>query len=302
MALRNWLAMHNYNVPAADGPVIDQYVAEGFNFLALKLVPGMGINTMKPVRVTTMGATPNLPLRMVAVGSGAIVPITLWVLGEGRYDTVNMPSFQIDPTQLVWDWDTSDSNYSVLKQNLFTNSNNSGWLIEAGEPYSMFQLQSELQYLVEGNPVGSGYADAMGNNAAQNFADDMTTLFAGLNPTSTWITRFEGALSHAALSADLQVAAASNQTQVPRTFQVLNTTGTPPVCPLVTPCSNGTGAGGSGVGGPGVGGSAGNNSGLNGPSCATHSSSRHGSSGDLVSGALVVAGIALARRRRRRAI
>src|SRR5262249_31046757 len=35
LALRNWLAAHGYAVPAADGPVIDAYTAEGFNFLAL---------------------------------------------------------------------------------------------------------------------------------------------------------------------------------------------------------------------------------------------------------------------------
>jgi hypothetical protein len=119
MALRNWLSMHGYNVPATDGPVIDAYTAEGFNFLALKLVPGMGVNAMRPVRVTTMGATPSLPLRMVAVGSGAIVPITLWVIAEGRYTTANMQSFTVDPGQLVWDWDTQSSNYAQVKQTIF---------------------------------------------------------------------------------------------------------------------------------------------------------------------------------------
>jgi len=38
-ALRDWLAMHQYNVPAQDGPVIDKYTAEGFNFLAGPLSP-----------------------------------------------------------------------------------------------------------------------------------------------------------------------------------------------------------------------------------------------------------------------
>ena len=51
-------------------PVIDAYVAEGFNFLALKLVPGQGVDSMRPVRVTTPGAAATLPLRMVAAGTG----------------------------------------------------------------------------------------------------------------------------------------------------------------------------------------------------------------------------------------
>jgi MYXO-CTERM domain-containing protein len=284
MALRNWLASHNYNVPAADGPVIDQYVAEGFNFLALKLVPGMGVNSMKPVRVTTSGATPSLPLRMVAVGSGAIVPITLWVIAEGRYDTVNMPSFQLDPTQLVWNYDAQDSNYTTLKQNMFTASNNRGWLVEAAEPFSMYELQSQLSGLVQTDPVGSGYADAMGMNAAQNLADDMTTLFAGISETSAWVTRLEGAIAHDALNADLVIAASSDQSQVPRYFTAMKTTGTAPVCPAPTPCGA-YGGGGSG------------NVGLSGESCAM--STQDGERGTLLGGVALLGALAIARRRRR---
>ena len=247
MALRNWLATNGYNVPATDGPVIDAYVAEGFNFLALKLVPGQGVSSMRPVRVTTPGATPTLPLRMVAVGSGPIVPITLWVVAEGRYDTTNLPSFQVDPSQLVWDWDTQESNYSALKQSLFTKSNNRGWLVEAAEPFSMYTLQSQLSYLVQSDPVASGYADDMGLNADTNLADDMATLFAGIPDASMWVTRFEGELSHAALAADLQIAASANQSQVQRFFQLTQSIGTAPACPVQQPC------GGGGVQTPGFG-------------------------------------------------
>src|SRR5262245_42455064 len=38
-ALRNWLTMNGYNIPADIAPVIDAYVGEAFDFLALKLVP-----------------------------------------------------------------------------------------------------------------------------------------------------------------------------------------------------------------------------------------------------------------------
>jgi hypothetical protein len=285
MALRNWLASHNYNVPAADGPVIDQYVAEGFNFLALKLVPGMGVDAMKPVRVTTSGATPSLPLRMVAVGSGAIVPITLWVIAEGRYDTVNMPSFQLDPSQLVWDYTAQDSNYTTLKQNMFTASNNRGWLIEAAEPFSMYELQSQLSSLVQTDPVGSGYADAMGMNASQNLADDMTTLFAGISETSAWVTRFEGAIAHDALNADLVIAASSDQSTVSRYFTVTKTTGPAPVCPAQTPCGA-YGGGGSG------------SVGLSGGTCGM--SGQGDESRTLLGGIALIGALAVARRRRAR--
>jgi len=292
-ALTDWLTSNGYNITASDAPVVAAYVSEGFNFLALKLVPGEGVSAMRPVRVTTTGATPTLPLRMVAVGTGVLTPVTLWVLAEGRYDTVNLPSFQIDASQIVWDWDTQESNYATLKQAGFTKTNNTGWVVEDAEPFSMYELQSQLSNLVATNPTNSGYADAMGNGGAEALADDMAVLFAGIPDSSMWITRFEGDLSRAALGADLEIAAASDQSVVQRILQATQTTGTPPTCPPVTPCGGGAGGFGT-TGGNGLG-FMGNTSGSSsGAGCAVT-----GSGGDdaLFGSAALLAAFVLVRRR-----
>jgi hypothetical protein len=294
-ALTDWLTMNGYNISAADAPVVAAYINEGFNFLALKLVPGAGVSSMRPVRVTTQGASPVLPLRMVAVGTGVITPVTLWVLAEGRYDTVNLPSFQIDPGQLIWDWDTQSSNYAQLKLAAFAQTNNTGWLIEDAEPFSMFTLQEQLSELVASDPVSSGYADPMGMGADQALSDDMTTLFAGIDPSSTWITRFEGQLSRAALANDLQIAAASDQSIVQRQLTVTLTTGSEPTCPPPAPCEGGEGGFGGSTGagwsfwGNGTGG------GTTSGGCTTNG---HDSSSALFGTAAVMAALAFARRRR----
>lgn len=288
MALRNWLADHGYDIPAADGPVIDAYTAEGFNFLALKLVPGQDVSAMRPVRVTTQGASPSLPLRMVAVGTGAITPINLWVIAEGRYDTVNLPSFQVDPSKLVWDWDTQSSNYSALKQDIFAKSNNKGWIVEAAEPFPMYLLQQQLQYLVQTDPANSGYTDAMGTDPMANLADDMSTLFAGIDPTQAWVTRFEGELSRSALTDDLKIAAATDQSTINRYLTAVQTTGTAPSCPVVT-CGGTGGASGAGWGFWG--------NGSTGQGSCAASTGERGSA--LFGTAALVAALAFVRRRRR---
>jgi hypothetical protein len=38
-ALENWLAAHGFDLPASIAPIIDAYVAEGFDFIALRLRP-----------------------------------------------------------------------------------------------------------------------------------------------------------------------------------------------------------------------------------------------------------------------
>src|SRR5262249_50813476 len=101
-ALSDWLTTNGYAIPADIQPVIAPYVSAGFDFLAMKLVPGASVSAMQPVSVTTPGASPVLPLRMVAAGVGVTVPITLFVVAEGRYQPTNFPSFTIDASQIVW--------------------------------------------------------------------------------------------------------------------------------------------------------------------------------------------------------
>ena len=72
-ALTKWLTDRGFQIPASISSVIKSYVDEKFDFLAVKLVPGRGVQSMRPIRVTTPGASPALPLRMVAAGTGSIV-------------------------------------------------------------------------------------------------------------------------------------------------------------------------------------------------------------------------------------
>ncbi|MCC6553349.1 MAG: DUF2330 domain-containing protein [Polyangiaceae bacterium] len=235
-ALQAWLASHGYNVPADITPVISTYVTEGLNFLALKLVPGMGVDAMRPIRITTPGASATLPLRMVAAGTGAITPITLWVLGEGRYEPQNFPSFEINPGQLVWNWDEQRSNYAELKQAGFDATNGAGWLIEAGEQVSRYSIEYPLQDLIQYDPASSGYVDDSGATPAEELQADLEKLYGGIPDGSLWINRFHGELTRPALADDLDLQASADQSYVNRYFEATQAVGTPPECPPAPPC------------------------------------------------------------------
>jgi hypothetical protein len=239
-ALQTWLADHGYNLPADIAPVVDTYVNEGFNFLAMKLVPGKGVDSMKPVRITTPGATPVLPLRMVAAGTGANTPITLWVFGEGKYEPSNFGQFTIAADDVVWNWDTSESNYAVLKQQGFDTSSGSAWLIESAEPTSHFSIENVIQQVVDFLPEQSGYGDLDGTGAAEDSAEDLAALYGAIHTDSLWVTRMHGELPRAALGVDLRIAASMDQAPVPHIYYATNTTGTEPSCPP-DPCGGGAG-------------------------------------------------------------
>lgn len=252
-ALTAWLTMHGYAIPTDVKPIIAAYVGEGFDFLALKLVPGMSVTAMKPVRVTTPGASPVLPLRMVAAGAGVTVPITLFVVGEGRYEPANLPWFTVDASKLVWDFATNSSNYKKLRQDGFTASAGKAWLIESAQPTSEPQITSDITQLVTIDPMHSGYADSMGNGAPKAAQDDLATLFGGINASSLWITRLLAELPRTSLSTDLTLGAAASQMSVPNALAAAKYINAPP-CPCGTATGTGSGTGGtSGDGTTGVG-------------------------------------------------
>jgi hypothetical protein len=128
-ALNAWLQMHSYNVDPATQPIIDAYVAEGFDFIAIRLLPDKGVREMKPVRVTAPGASPTLPLRMVAIGTGATVAVTLFVIGEGRWEAESFPNSQVPVDLVAWDFKTSTSNYPELRaQTLKAADGGTAWI------------------------------------------------------------------------------------------------------------------------------------------------------------------------------
>lgn len=256
-ALEMWLINHQYTVPPDVQPIIDDYVAEGFDFLAIKLVPGKDITSMQPVRVTAPGAGLTLPLRMVAAGTGQTTPITLWIAGEGRYKPTNFPSFTIDESQLVWNWDTQSSNYKQLKQLGFDATAGHGWLVESAQslpPSSA--IGSSLLFMAENYPEQSGY-DLDPTTALDLCTQDLNALYGTLDPNAFWLTRITAELPRESLVDDLLVGASMDQSPVSRILFASLTAGTPPECPPQQPCSgpSGTGATGGSGGAGGQGGS-----------------------------------------------
>ena len=129
-ALRSWLQAHGYAIPTSVEPVVDGYVNEGFDFIALRLLPDCNVRSMKPVRIVTPGADPTLPLRMVAAGVGAFVGLTLYVIGEGRYHPQNFPDATIDYGKLTWNRTTNRSNYQELIADGMRQGGDRAWVTE----------------------------------------------------------------------------------------------------------------------------------------------------------------------------
>ena len=249
-AINAWLAKNEFVIPPDVTPIIDAYVAEGFDFLAMKLLPHQGIQAMRPVRVSMPGAALSLPLRMAAIGTGAAVGITIWVVSDGRYEPQNFPFFHIEDSQLVWDFQTSSSNYTTLRASNEAALGGRGWEIE-----SSIELNEKLisnlilsggttsgrgatntatapasdDYLavatpgIDGSDAGAEAGSA--ETAEQVRNDDLTALFAGLGGPNVRVTRVRSDIAHSAMTTDLIFQASADQTELSNVRTATQSTG-----------------------------------------------------------------------------
>jgi hypothetical protein len=257
-ALEKWLSDNGFSIPADVQPVVDKYVGEHFDFLALKLLPGKNVTDMRPVRVTTKGAGSVLPLRMVAAGTGATVGITLWVLGEGRYEPQNFPTFFIPTDDIAWDWTQGKSDYVDLRTAKAAAANGRAWESEssttlypqqiqnavirtyyggypgsptpydpdAGTPLDPQEASAQIDYLPVKDQQGT-----VTKTAVQARQDDLDTLLHGISDASARVTRIRADLAHAALDADLVVTASKDQSVLSNVRQLTKEIGQP-LCPI----------------------------------------------------------------------
>lgn len=268
-ALNDWLKTRGYVIPDDVKPVISAYVAEHFDFLALKLVPGTGVQAMRPVRVSTSGASTVLPLRMVAAGTGAKVGIVLWTVAEGRYEPQNFPFFSIKANELEWDWTKSASNLADLRTDRENTFGGRGWELESSVAFSNADMRNAITngYCQPyrggyGGYYGGGYGGGAGAPASyggtpcsrgqNNYeaedagpgapprtkevvaAEDLETL-VGAIPKNVRITRFRASLAHQALDQDLVLSASTDQSLLDAAREVTREKNQP-ICPVYAGC------------------------------------------------------------------
>jgi hypothetical protein len=225
-ALRNWLTDHGYVLPAAIAPTVDAYIAEGFGFLAIKLVPKAETSRMVPIRIAFDGASPVLPLRMVAAGTGAVVGLKLWVLGEGRWEAKNFPNGEIATRDLVWDFGAMASNFGTLENALFKSEPRT-WITETSDDFGRSRFFSGL-------PAGTT-TDTTGTVFAKD-TDETEIEKAFPGRTHLTVTRMFAQLPQNALVEDLKLQA-SLGARIPVSRQAPNKVGS---CGVIYECcSNG---------------------------------------------------------------
>lgn len=273
-----WLRANKYVVPTELEPMLQKYVDEGFDFVAVRLRPGVGVHAMRPIRVSFKGAYPSLPLRMVRAGVGDNVGIKLFVVADGRWQTANFPTLAIDPKMLTWDFSAGRSDYVTIRGKESAKFDNRAFVVESSidmtssaipyEPAPGYpdppKADADIPAVDSGAPsdaASDGDLDAASSDADLDAATDAPVVDtappeydAGEKPnvdpyasdtevafgtyTMRRVTRLRADLPSRYLDVDLVLEADENQSALLPTLQV--TKGINEVC-----ASNGGGSGGS---------------------------------------------------------
>lgn len=82
--IRDWLATRGYDIPAASLPLLDDYVAAGQRFVALRLRNDATSGEIQPITLAFGGVAPCLPIRLTAIATAPTLPITAYFLADAR--------------------------------------------------------------------------------------------------------------------------------------------------------------------------------------------------------------------------
>lgn len=247
-ALTAWLVENGFQIKPEEKPIIEEYVKEGYDFLALKLKPNEGVNSMRPVRVSTQGASLSLPLRMAAVGTGAKVGITIWVVAEGRYEPKNFPFFRIEDSELTWDFSRGASNYTDLRTQKEAQFAGRGWELQSSLSVSPQTIKTTIEnggsnggFGPQGGAATNDYlpiepdGQNPGKTAEEVRAEDIADLFVGMKSTNVRVTRIRSDVAKTAMNVDFYLQASSDQSEISNVRNLTKYTNLQ--CPVYNNCS-----------------------------------------------------------------
>lgn len=177
--LITWLRDNNYRVTEDMEPLIDVYVQEGMNFLAMKLQTDAEVSDIQPIMMTYVAENPTIPLRLTAVAAVENMPVITWIFAEEQYVPVNFANPTVDFSQLQQPNDVLDTgryrNYFFRATNAYPQIRN-----ELLQSYDGHAFVTEFAQPTDGL-VDNRLGDAHYSELVERFPY-VTRLYAQLSP------------------------------------------------------------------------------------------------------------------------
>jgi hypothetical protein len=112
-ALVQWLRDNGYQITKAMEPLVDVYVKEKMDFLAMKLQPQKEVKDIQPVKMTYKSSKPMIPLRLTAVAANPDMAVVTWIFAKSQAEPENYAKVAISDDDIVFGV-FSGTNYTSL--------------------------------------------------------------------------------------------------------------------------------------------------------------------------------------------
>jgi hypothetical protein len=98
----DWLDMNGYAQDPDAPPILEEYLQEGFVFVAVKLQAGAEVDEIHPLAIRYAGTEPCIPIRLTRIAAVDDMAIRALFLGEQRLAPMNWPHVVINHSRLDW--------------------------------------------------------------------------------------------------------------------------------------------------------------------------------------------------------
>ena len=99
--LTDWLTENGYQVPDRAEDVLSPYL-DNFAFIAIKLIPTEGVDSIRPIALNFASPAPSIPLIPTSVAAQPDMGILVHFLGESRAISTNYAHVQINEAVIDW--------------------------------------------------------------------------------------------------------------------------------------------------------------------------------------------------------
>ncbi len=97
-----WLDAAGYAQDPEAPPILDEYLQEGFVFVAFKLRGGTGVNEIHPIAIRYPGVEPCIPIRLTRIAATEDMAIRAFFLGHDRVVPQNWPHVVLNWANFDW--------------------------------------------------------------------------------------------------------------------------------------------------------------------------------------------------------
>jgi hypothetical protein len=130
--LKTWLTDNNYYVSDDAGRIVDDYVAGGYSFVAVKLQAGQDTSAIRPIILRLEASEACLPLKLTAIAATPDLRINVWVLAAGRAIPINYTEVAVNLAKI--DWLKGGSNYDQLLKEAANEASGDAFAVEYAQP------------------------------------------------------------------------------------------------------------------------------------------------------------------------